>query len=87
MLSQSPNITAELVRRGYGKQDIAMLWGGNFLRVLRQRGGDRGMKTTVPLPDGTEVPALGQGTWHMGESGRRAAAEVAALQLGMSSWA
>lgn len=39
---------------------------------------------TVALPDGTAVPALGQGTWHMGENGRRAAAEVAALQLGMS---
>ena len=26
---------------------------------------------TVRLPDGTEVPALGQGTWHMGERGRR----------------
>src|SRR5215218_7863127 len=38
----------------------------------------------VRLPDGTEVPALGQGTWHMGERGgadRRA--EVAALRLGL----
>ena len=35
-VSQSPNITAELIRRGYGKQDIATLWGGNFLRVLRR---------------------------------------------------
>ena len=26
---------------------------------------------TVRLPDGTEVPALGQGTWHMGERGPR----------------
>ena len=25
--------------------------------------------TLVRLPDGTEVPALGQGTWHMGERG------------------
>ena len=29
------NITAELVRRGYGAAEIAALWGGNFLRVLR----------------------------------------------------
>src|SRR5215218_4029493 len=38
----------------------------------------------VRLPDGTEVPALGQGTWHMGERGgadRRA--EAAALRLGL----
>jgi membrane dipeptidase len=33
--SDSPNITAELVRRGYGPDDIALLWSGNFLRLLR----------------------------------------------------
>ena len=38
---------------------------------------------TVRLPDGTEVPALGQGTWHMGESASAAKAEVAALTLGI----
>jgi len=41
------------------------------------------MKRHVRLPDGTEVPALGQGTWHMGEARRSAAAEVAALKLGI----
>lgn len=39
--------------------------------------------TTVRLPDGTEVPALGQGTWHMGERGRSAKDEIAALKLGI----
>jgi len=34
-------------------------------------------------PDGTRVPALGQGTWHMGERGGAAQAEVAALRLGI----
>ena len=38
---------------------------------------------TVQLPDGTVVPALGQGTWHMGERGRAAKNEVAALKLGI----
>jgi len=33
--SESANLTAELARRGYGADDIAALWGGNFLRVLR----------------------------------------------------
>jgi membrane dipeptidase len=33
--SESANITAELVRRGYGHAEIAALWGGNFLRVMR----------------------------------------------------
>ncbi len=41
------------------------------------------MKRQVRLPDGTLVAALGQGTWHMGESRRAAAAEVAALKLGI----
>ena len=36
----------------------------------------------VRLADGTDVPALGMGTWHMGESARRRAREIAALQAG-----
>lgn len=36
----------------------------------------------IPLPDGTLVPALGQGTWKMGEAGRDSE-EVAALRLGI----
>ncbi|HEX9000086.1 MAG TPA: dipeptidase [Blastocatellia bacterium] len=31
--SEAFNVTAELLRRGYSEQDIAKLWGGNFLRV------------------------------------------------------
>jgi diketogulonate reductase-like aldo/keto reductase len=38
---------------------------------------------TVLLPDGTEVPALGQGTWHMGEQADAAKAEAVALKLGI----
>lgn len=34
--SESANLTAELVKRGYGRDAIAALWGGNFLRVLRR---------------------------------------------------
>lgn len=34
--SQSANLTAELVRRGYSDTDVAALWGGNFLRLLAQ---------------------------------------------------
>jgi membrane dipeptidase len=34
--SESPNITAELMRRGYGRAELALLWGGNFLRLLRR---------------------------------------------------
>ena len=28
------NVTSELVRRGYSEQEIAKIWGGNFLRVF-----------------------------------------------------
>ncbi|HVC57068.1 MAG TPA: aldo/keto reductase [Stellaceae bacterium] len=37
----------------------------------------------VTLPNGESVLAFGQGTWHMGEDRRRAAAEEAALKLGI----
>ena len=37
----------------------------------------------VRLPDGTLVPALGQGTWHMGERGSDRRREADALRLGL----
>ena len=37
----------------------------------------------VTLADGTKVPALGLGTWNMGEHANRAAREVAALTHGL----
>lgn len=37
----------------------------------------------VKLPCGISVPALGQGTWYMGESAREEAAEIRALQVGI----
>ena len=30
-----PNVTAELARRGYDRAALSLLWGGNFLRLLR----------------------------------------------------
>lgn len=32
--SETPNVTAELVRRGYSEEEIVKLWGGNLLRVM-----------------------------------------------------
>ena len=34
--ADTPALTAELTRRGYGPAQLAALWGGNFLRLLRQ---------------------------------------------------
>lgn len=38
---------------------------------------------TVTLPSGENVPALGQGTWNMGDEPASRAGEIAALQAGM----
>jgi membrane dipeptidase len=33
-VSEMPNITEELVRRGYSEEHIRKIWGGNFMRVF-----------------------------------------------------
>ncbi|HEY0340845.1 MAG TPA: dipeptidase [Steroidobacteraceae bacterium] len=33
---EAPNVTRELVRRGYTEEQIRKIWGGNFLRVFRR---------------------------------------------------
>lgn len=38
---------------------------------------------TVALPNGERVPALGQGTWNMGDDRARRSTEIAALQAGI----
>lgn len=35
-VSQFPNITMELLRRGYTESEIRKIWGGNLLRVFRE---------------------------------------------------
>jgi membrane dipeptidase len=35
-VSMMKNITRELIRRGYSRDDIAKIWGGNFMRVMRE---------------------------------------------------
>ncbi|MGO2449475.1 pyoverdine-tailoring dipeptidase-like protein PvdM [Pseudomonas taetrolens] len=44
-VSQTRNVTAELLQRGYSEVDIAKLWGGNFLRVW-----DTVQKAAKPTP-------------------------------------
>ena len=38
---------------------------------------------TISFPDGETVPALGQGTWYMGDEANRRAQEIATLRLGI----
>jgi membrane dipeptidase len=33
--AEAPNVTAELLKRGYTEAQIDAIWSGNFLRVLR----------------------------------------------------
>jgi membrane dipeptidase len=33
-VSEMPNITEELLRRGYSEEDIQKIWGGNIMRVF-----------------------------------------------------
>src|SRR5688500_9602933 len=42
---------------------------------------------TVALPSGERVPALGLGTWHIGDNAARRAEEIATLRLGLDSGA
>jgi membrane dipeptidase len=35
-VSQMKNITRELIKRGFSNDDIAKIWGGNVMRVMRQ---------------------------------------------------
>ena len=34
--AEAPNVTIELVKRGYSEQQIAKIWGGNLLRVMEK---------------------------------------------------
>lgn len=36
--AEAPNVTRELLRRGYSPADVAKVWGGNWLRVFREVG-------------------------------------------------
>jgi diketogulonate reductase-like aldo/keto reductase len=38
---------------------------------------------TISLPSGESIPALGQGTWYLGDDPRRRDREIAALRLGL----
>jgi len=35
-VSEFPNITAEMLERGYTEEEISKVWGGNFFRVFKQ---------------------------------------------------
>lgn len=46
--AESPSITAELARRGYGEDELRLLWGGNFLRLMRLA--ERHAQANIAMP-------------------------------------
>ena len=53
-------------------------------QVLGTGAASKPVARTVKLPDGTTVPALGQGCWHLGQGRHPLAVEEAALRTGIS---
>lgn len=56
----------------------------NLLNCIRKgRAMQEDIIPAIAFPDGTEVPALGQGTWNMGERASEADREIASLKAGI----
>lgn len=66
-----------LTRRQFGL-------GGLALGLLDHEASAQPAPPSVRLPDGSEVPALGQGSWHLGQGRHPAAEEEEALRTGIS---
>ncbi len=47
--SETANVTAELVKRGYSEADITKIWGGNLLRVMEAV--EQGLEAAVQRAD------------------------------------
>src|SRR3977135_975668 len=62
----------------------AMLAAQATAQVLGTAAGSKPAARTVKLPDGTTVPALGQGCWHLGQGRHPPAVEEEALRTGIS---
>jgi diketogulonate reductase-like aldo/keto reductase len=62
----------------------AMLAAQATAQVLGTGAGSKPAARTVKLPDGTTVPPLGQGCWHLGQGRHPAAVEEEALRTGIS---
>ena len=60
---ETANVTAALVARGYDPEQIAALWGGNFLRLLRVAEGFKARPGALPLDPagdrGPQTPLIG----------------------------
>jgi membrane dipeptidase len=48
-VSELPNVTLELLRRGYSRSDLEKFWSGNLLRIMREVQRKRGTAMRTPL--------------------------------------
>jgi diketogulonate reductase-like aldo/keto reductase len=81
--SKHPN---SMNRREFGRVCVAVgsLAASSPAFGLETPAGSTGSGRTVRFHDGTVVPALGQGSWHLGQGRHPAAAEAEALRTGVS---
>lgn len=49
------NLTRLLLQAGYSERDLALIWGGNFLRVMAQVQQAGGIHPTPPIPESPQV--------------------------------
>ncbi len=70
----------------FGLSLSAAMLGGAAARAQGAGGGaaSRSAARTVKLPGGTVVPAIGQGSWHLGQGKHPAAAEEEAIRTGIA---
>jgi diketogulonate reductase-like aldo/keto reductase len=70
-----------LTRRHFGAQCAAL---GLALPAFNALAATQTAARTVRFPDGTAVPALGQGAWHLGQARHSQADEEAAVRAGIA---
>ena len=74
-----------ITRRQFGAGCVAFGLSLPAIRAVATTGAPtQSAARTVQLPDGTSVPALGQGAWHLGQDRHPQAVEEEALRTGLS---
>jgi aryl-alcohol dehydrogenase-like predicted oxidoreductase len=74
-----------ITRRQFGAGCVAFGLSLPAIRAVATTGAPtQSAARTVQLPDGTSVPALGQGAWHLGQGRHPEAIEEEALRAGIS---
>jgi hypothetical protein len=71
-------------RREFNKLCVALGLFGSSSEALALDAASTGAARAVKFRDGTTVPALGQGSWHLGQGRHPAAVEEEALRTGLS---